>query len=149
MLIDRKGKWRVNTLIKGFASSVQGFATSYSNTGDIILIGKDKEEMLNAFNEIKRIGGGMVLSEDSKPVVTLPLTIGGGLSIEPVEKLIKQELDLKAALKARGYHHADAVYTFLFLQSTHLPYVRVTQLGIFDVLKNKVLIPVIERLDKL
>ncbi|MBO1911734.1 hypothetical protein J4G37_43980, partial [Microvirga sp. 3-52] len=34
MLIDKKGKWRVNTILKGFATHVQGFATSYSNTGD-------------------------------------------------------------------------------------------------------------------
>lgn len=145
MLIDRNGKWRVNTLIKGFSSRVQGFASSYSNTGDIILIGKDKEEMLNAFNEMKQLGGGMVLTENRVSIATLPLAIAGGLSIEPMETLIKQELDMKAALKERGYHHADAVYTFLFLQSTHLPYVRITQLGIYDVMKNEVLIPVTER----
>ena len=79
MLIDRNGKWRVNTLIKGFATGVQGFASSYSNTGDIILIGKDKKEMLNAFNEIKRIGGGMVLTENGKTILTVPTchSIGG------------------------------------------------------------------------
>ena len=137
MLIDRNGKWRVNTLIKGFATKVQGFASSYSNTGDIILIGKDKTEMLNAFNEVKRIGGGMVLSENGGTVATLPLPIGGGLSAEPMEKLITQELEMKAALKERGYAHMDAVYTFLFLQSTHLPYIRITQMGIYDVLNKK------------
>ena len=145
MLIDRHGKWRVNTLIKGFATSVQGFATSYSNTSDIILIGKDKREMLNAFNEIKRIGGGMVLFENGAIVATVPLSIGGGLSAEPVEKLIEQELELKKALTERGYKHGDAVYTFLFLQSTHLPYIRITQMGLFDVLKNEVIIPFTER----
>ena len=31
-------------------------------------------------------------------VATLPLPIGGGLSAEPVEKLIAQELELKKAL---------------------------------------------------
>ena len=46
MLLDRNGKWHVNTVIKGFATGIQGFASSYSNTGDIILIGKDKKEML-------------------------------------------------------------------------------------------------------
>ena len=145
MLIDRNGKWRVNTIIKGFASNVQGFASSYSNTGDIILIGKDKNEMLYAFNEMKRISGGMVLTENGASVATLPLPIGGGLSAEPMEKLIAQELAIKSALKERGYHHADAIYTFLFLQSTHLPYIRITQVGIYDVMKNKVLIPVTER----
>lgn len=145
MLIDRSGKWRVNTILKGFATHVQGFATSYSNTGDIILIGKDKSEMLAAYNEMKRIGGGMVLTESGQVLSTLPLPIGGGLSAEPMEKLIEQELELKSGLKERGYHFADAVYTFLFLQSTHLPYVRITQVGIYDVLKNKVLFPVTER----
>ena len=54
--------------------------------------------MLNAFNEIKRIGGGMVLSENGGIVATIPLPIGGGLSAEPMEKLIEQELELKKAL---------------------------------------------------
>ena len=145
MLIDKNGKWRMNTFIKGFDTNVQGFATSYSNTGDIILVGKNKTEMLNAFNEIKRIGGGMVVTENGETVATLPLPIGGGLSDEPMETLIVQELNLKAALKERGYKFADAVYTFLFLQSTHLPYIRITQLGLYDVMKNKVLVPATER----
>lgn len=101
--------------------------------------------MLNAFREIKRIGGGMVLYENGSIVATLPLAIGGGLSAEPVETLIEQELALKKALTERGHRHGDAVYTFLFLQSTHLPYIRITQMGLFDVLKNEVMIPVTER----
>lgn len=145
VLMNRAGNWRVNTLLKGFASNVEGFASSYSNTGDIILIGKRKEAMMQAFAELKRIGGGMVLIENGQPIVTLSLPIAGGLSEEPVAALIEKELLLKAALKERGYHHMDAVYTFLFLQSTHLPYVRVTPLGIYDVMKNKVLVPVTER----
>ena len=145
MLVDRQGKWRDNTLLKGFSTAVQGFASSYSNTGDIILIGNDKKEMLNAFNEIKRIGGGMVLFENGSIVETVPLSIGGGVSAEPVETVMQQELALKKALKERGYRHGDAVYTFLFLQSTHLPYIRVTQMGLFDVMKNEIVIPVTER----
>ena len=141
MLLDRNGKWHVNTVIKGFATGIQGFASSYSNTGDIILIGKDKKEMLNAFNEIKRIGGGMVLSENGGIVATLPLPIGGGLSAEPVQKLIAQELELKKALADRGYTKGDAVYTLLFLQSTHLPYIRITQMGLYDVMKKEVIVP--------
>ncbi len=141
MLLDRNGKWHVNAVIKGFATGIQGFASSYSNTGDVILIGKDKKEMHNAFNEIKRIGGGMVLSENGGIVATLPLPIGGGLSAEPVQKLIEQELELKKALADRGYTKGDAVYTLLFLQSTHLPYIRITQMGLYDVMKKEIIVP--------
>ncbi len=145
MLVDRNGKWHVNTVIKGFATSIQGLASSYSNTGDIILIGKSKKEMHNAFKEIKRIGGGMVLAETGRIVATLPLPIGGGLSAEPVHILIGQELELKKALADRGYTKGDAVYTFLFLQSTHLPYIRITQMGLYDVMKKEVIVPAIGR----
>lgn len=145
MLLDRNGKWHVNTVIKGFATGIQGFASSYSNTGDIILIGKDKKEMHNAFKEIKRIGGGMVLSENGGIVATLPLAIGGGLSAEPVQKLIEQEIELKKALADRGYTKGDAVYTLLFLQSTHLPYIRITQMGLYDVMKKEMIVPVTGR----
>ncbi|WP_339253799.1 adenine deaminase C-terminal domain-containing protein [Sporosarcina sp. FSL W8-0480] len=145
MLIDRNGKWRVNTVIKGFADHVQGFATSYSNTGDIILVGKDKQEMLHAFHEMKKMQGGMVLHENGSVAASIPLPIGGGLSAENVEVLIEQELKLKKALSERGYTHGDAVYTFLFLQSTHLPYVRATQKGLYNVMKNEVIIPSLER----
>ncbi len=145
MLVDREGKWRVNTLIKGFASSLQGFATSYSCTGDIILIGKDIHAMHQAFNEMKKMGGGIVLIDDYKVLASIPLTMGGYVSKQPVEEIIEQEKALKEALKERGFHHGDAIYTLLFLQSTHLPYIRVTQRGIFDVLKKRVLFPSVMR----
>ena len=54
MLVDRHGKWRINTIIKGFAKSVSGFASSFSSTGDFILIGKNKKDMLLAFNTDER-----------------------------------------------------------------------------------------------
>ncbi|MER2192557.1 MAG: adenine deaminase C-terminal domain-containing protein [Solibacillus sp.] len=145
MLIDRKGKWRINTMIKGFATHVKGFASSYSNTGDIILIGKSKKDMLAAFNELKRLKGGIVLTEDSAVVAAIPLSIAGSLYDGNVETLIPLELALKDALKMRGYHHSDAIYTLLFLQSTHLPYIRITPRGLFDVMKNTVLLPSVMR----
>jgi adenine deaminase len=145
MLIDRNGKWKVNTMLKGFATSVKGFASSYSNTGDILLIGKNKKSMLHAFHELKKINGGIVLVENDVVVCSIELAIGGSLSNKPMEELIEEELVLKKELAARGFKHGDAIYTLQFLQSTHLPYVRITQRGIFDVLKKQVLFPAVMR----
>lgn len=145
MLVDRYGKWRINTMIKGFASHVKGFASSYSNTGDIILIGKSMVEMQHAFEELKKMKGGIVLVEDGQVVSSIPLTLAGSLYDGTVDDLIPLEVALKAALKERGYHHSDAIYTLLFLQSTHLPYVRITTRGIFDVMKNAVMLPAVMR----
>ncbi|ARK26205.1 adenosine deaminase [Sporosarcina sp. P37] len=145
MLLDKHGKWRINTMLKGFADNLQGFASSYSNTGDVLLIGQDWREMKRAFDEIKKIGGGMVLAENGAIIETLPLAVSGRMSDQPMEMIIEEELAMKEALEERGYAHGDAVYTLLFLQSVHLPYVRITPVGVFQVLKNERLIPNTER----
>jgi len=145
MLIDSKGKWRVNTMLKGFDTSVKGFASSYSSTGEIILIGKSIDDMKFAFNELKRLNGGIVLVEDKEVVASIPLSINGTLFDGDMEELIEYEKNLSKALNDRGYIHSDAIYTLYFLQSTHLPYIRITPKGIYDVMKKRVMLPAVMR----
>jgi adenine deaminase len=145
MLIDRNGKWRVNTLLKGFATGVMGFASSFSNTGDIILIGKDKTEMLRAFNRMRELGGGIVLAEDGKIIGEIPLPLKGMMSAKKMEDVMVEEKQLTTLLRDRGYRFIDPIYTLLFLSSTHLPYIRITPQGIFDVMNKTVLFPSIMR----
>ncbi|WP_458414928.1 adenine deaminase C-terminal domain-containing protein [Schinkia sp. CFF1] len=145
MLVDKRGKWRINTLIKGFANKVAGFASSYSNTGDIVLIGKNKKDMQKAFQRMKEIGGGIVLVENDEVIYEIELQLNGLMSTKDLEQLIKEENELFTLLKERGYKFIDPVYTLLFLSSTHLPYIRVTPQGIFDVMKKTVLFPSIMR----
>lgn len=144
-LIDRNGTWRVNTLVKGFADNLPALASSFSNTGDIILIGKNKRDMLYAFNRMKEIGGGIVLAENSKVVCELPLTLGGIMSNLPIKELMAEEEKLVNELRERGYHFADPIYSLLFFSSTHLPYIRITQSGMYDVMNKTVLFPSIMR----
>ncbi|PLS17018.1 adenosine deaminase [Bacillus sp. M6-12] len=145
MLIDRYGKWRINTVLKGFATNLHGFASSYSGTGDIVLIGKKKADMMAAFNRLKDIGGGIVLTENGSPIYEMELSLQGLMSDKPVELLIKEENELKGLLQERGYSFSDPVYTLLFFSSTHLPYIRITPSGMYDVMNKKVLFPAIMR----
>ncbi|MCG6795738.1 adenine deaminase C-terminal domain-containing protein [Geobacillus sp. YHL] len=144
-LFDRNGRWRVNTMLKGFSSVLGGLASSYSNTGDLILIGKHKEDMMLAFRRMKEIGGGIVLAEDGEILFELSLPLGGMMSSLEVDELINEEKTFVRLLRERGYPFEDPVYSLLFLQSTHLPYVRVTQRGIYDVMHKTVLFPSIMR----
>ncbi|MEI5907367.1 adenine deaminase C-terminal domain-containing protein [Bacillus spongiae] len=145
LLLDRHGKWRISTLIKGFAHSVSGFASSFSNTGDIIMIGKNKSDMKKAFSRMKEMGGGIVLVEDGKILHEIPLQLNGTMSEVDMEELIESEKTFKQLLQDRGYKFSDPIYTLLFLSSTHLPYIRITQKGLYDVMKKSILIPSIMR----
>ncbi|HAQ08845.1 MAG TPA: adenosine deaminase [Bacillus bacterium] len=145
MLVDKNGEWRINTVLKGFATSLQGLASSFSNTGDIILIGKSKQDMLAAFNRMKELNGGIVVCEGGVPVKEIPLRLQGIMSSHPVSELMAEEKQLLEYLKERGYKFADPIYSLLFFSSTHLPYIRITQQGIYDVMKKTVLFPTIMR----
>ena len=145
ILIGRDGTWRMNTIVKGFSSHVMGFASSFSSTGDIILIGKNKNDMMFAFDRMKELGGGIVLTENGEVIHEIPLCLSGFMSDKEMNLLIKEEKKLKELLADRGYPHNDPIYSLLFFSATHLPYVRITQRGIYDVMNKTVLFPTIMR----
>jgi len=144
MLIDKHGKWRINTILKGFAK-ISALASSFSSTGDIILIGKSKQDMLCAFKRMKELGGGIVIAEGQQVVCELPLPLGGIMSDLPLEKLMVQEKALCKELQKRGYSYGDPIHSLQFFSATHLPYIRITPQGMYDVMNKTVLFPSIMR----
>ncbi|MDG5473598.1 adenine deaminase C-terminal domain-containing protein [Jeotgalibacillus sp. ET6] len=145
MLIDRNGKWKICTVIKGFVQNLGAIGSSFSNTGDLLFIGKSKKDIQTAFSRIQNLQGGIVLVDKGEVLHEIPLTIGGIMSREPMEIVMNAEETLREIVRERGYSHGDPVYTLLFLSSTHLPYVRITQKGLYDVKKKTVLFPTIMR----
>ncbi|MCU9614302.1 amidohydrolase family protein [Caldibacillus lycopersici] len=143
--INRNGRWRINTVLKGFAKNLGGFVSSFTNTGDILLIGKRKSDLLLAFQRMKEIGGGLVIVDKGSIIFELPLPLGGVVSDLAIEELIVKEKQLRNILHERGYLFEDPIYTLLFFSSTHLPYIRMTPRGLFDVMKKRVLFPTIMR----
>ncbi|KAB2460092.1 adenine deaminase [Bacillus sp. CH126_4D] len=139
MMIARDGTWRVNTVVKGFAKELGGLASSYSGTGDIILIGKNKEDMLTAFHRVKELGGGMVIAEKNEVLHEIALPLLGIMSKLKMTELIQEEKQLVKLLQERGYAYDDPAFTILFFSATHLPFIRVTPIGLYDVKSSKVL----------
>ena len=87
----------------------------------------------------------MTLVEDGEVIGSIPLQLFGILSAKPMQEIMKDEKKFVKLLRDRGYKHEDPIYSLLFFSSTHLPYIRVTQRGIYDVKKKTVLFPAIMR----
>ncbi|MGQ3736295.1 adenine deaminase C-terminal domain-containing protein, partial [Bacillus sp. Fil] len=139
MMIARDGTWRVDTVVKGFANKLGGLVSSYSGTGDIILIGKSKEDMLTAFHRVKELGGGMVIAEKDEVLHEIALPLLGIMSNLKMSELIQEEKQMVKLLQERGYAYDDPAFTILFFSATHLPFIRVTPIGLYDVKSSKVL----------
>ncbi len=101
--------------------------------------------MLLAFNKMKEIGGGIVLAEDGKIIFEMKLSLAGLMSDLRLEDLAQETETLKDLLMERGYPFTDPIYSLLFFSATHLPYIRVTQSGLYDVMNKKVLFPTLMR----
>lgn len=145
VLLDRHGKWRVNTILKGFATDVGGLCSTYSTTGDILLIGKSKKDMVKAFQRVKEMKGGICLIREGEVCAEIELPLGGGMSFESVPHLITKHESFVQAIRELGYPFEDPIYTLLFLSSTHLPYIRITPVGMYDVMKQTILFPSLMR----
>ncbi|PGS53969.1 adenine deaminase C-terminal domain-containing protein [Bacillus sp. AFS041924] len=145
LIVGRDGTWRLNTLVKGFAGHIRGFASSYSGTGDILILGKRKSDMLKAFERMKEIGGGLVLVEDNEVLHEVSLPLRGSMSELEMENLIKVEKKMIQLLKERGYKYDDPAFTLLFFSATHLPFIRLTPSGLYDVKNKKVLVSPVKR----
>lgn len=141
LLIDREGKWRVNTTIKGFTKRLGGLASSYSTSGDIVMIGKSKRDMMYAWTRMKEIGGGIVLVHQGEIIFELPLKLAGMMFDGNMAELIEKDKALKVILIDFGYLYKEPIYSIFFLTSTHLPYIRLTQQGTFDSSKKTVFFP--------
>ena len=141
ILIDRDGKWRVNTMLQGFTKSLGGLCSTFSTTDDILIIGKRKSDMRLAFERTKEIGGGIVAVHNGEVVFELPLTLSGVMSNEELESLSNKVNALIDVLRQYGYELSDPMYNLFFLSSMHLPYIRVTPKGIIDVMKRETIVP--------
>jgi len=134
-------KWRVNSVINGFTKELGGLCSSFSTTDDIIVIGKNKIDMELAWKRMKKIGGGIVLAHQGEVIYELALPLQGAMTTLEMTQLMEKEAKCVQLLIESGYKFSDPIYTLLFLSSTHLPYIRVTQQGIVDVMKHETIVP--------
>ncbi len=144
-LVDRNGNWKTGAYLRGFAQGIDGLASSYTCTHDLLVIGQDAEAMAQAANYVIAQNGGIYWLQGGEERFYLPLPILGTMSDLDLEELIAQCQALAERLREAGYTHLDPIYTLQFLTSTHLPQVRLTNAGVMSVKKNKIITPPLGR----
>ena len=140
-LVDPRGRWIVRGALGNFVRRLDGLASTFNVTAQLVVLGQRAEDMALAARRVLDLGGGIVAVEDGRTVLEVPLPIGGVMAPDRLPVIAERAAALYAFLRARGYPHADPYYTLLFLTLDSLPDIRVTYQGVWDVRRNRVLLP--------
>lgn len=123
-------------LVEGFGLKNGAIASTVAHDShNIIIIGDNDKDMILAIEELERAEGGITMVSEGKVVDTLPLTIGGLMSEESLNK-VNEKLNqmLKIAYEKLGVNKEhDPFMTLSFIALPVIPDIKVTDLGLFDV----------------
>jgi adenine deaminase len=126
-------------LIKGLGLKKGAIATSVGHDShNIIAAGTNDEDIYIAIKEIERLQGGLTVVADGKVLGSLQLSIGGLMSVEPLETVSAKLQNLKRMTAQLGATLPDSFATLSFMALPVIPELRLTDLGLVDVTQFKI-----------
>lgn len=141
-LIDREGRWITKGIMERFAVELDGMASTYNTTTQLLVIGRNAEAMAQAAARVHEMGGGIVIVDRGEIIVEIPLPLAGMMTTDPeFHKAVEYQELLLSELKRRGFPFHDILYTLLFLTCDFLPGLRLIPLGLYDVKAGGVIKP--------
>jgi adenine deaminase len=121
--------------IKGFGLKSGAFAGSVAHDShNIICIGTNDNDIVNAVNEVIRMNGGLV-SVDGRRRYSLPLNIAGIMSDKSSGEVAGQYQLLTEKVKEMGCNMSAPFMTLSFMALLVIPELKMSDKGLFDGVK--------------
>lgn len=125
-------------LVKGFGLKRGALASSIAHDShNIVAVGTNDEDIFTAIKELERIQGGIAVVADGKVLDSLALPVAGLISEEPLETVSQEFEEIYTAAKSLGDLPAAPFALLSFLALPVIPELRLTDLGLVDVLAFK------------
>ena len=144
-VFERHGKNgnRKSCIVKNLGIKEGAIASTVSHDcHNLIVLGKNENDMLLAAQTLEKTGGGIVCVLDGKVEAIIELPIAGLLSPKPVEELAPKTALLKQKMREMGMVSSCLLLQIATLALPVIPEVRLSDMGLIDV-NNKKIIPVI------
>jgi len=113
-------------------------STVAHDSHNIVIVGTNDADMFEAFKQIKKLKGGLVVINNGQLVAQLPLPVGGLLSAKSFEETAADLKNLKQKVKTLGGTHDSPFMILSFLCLSAIPKLKVTDLGLIDVENFKI-----------
>ncbi len=125
-------------LIEGYGLKNGAIASTIAHDShNLIVIGDNTMDVKIAVEKIIDIGGGLVIVKDGEVRGCLPLDIGGIMSSEDLETVSRghEELNKIAMEELKINESVNAFMTLAFMALPVIPELKITDQGLFDVIK--------------
>ena len=123
-------------LVQGFGLHSGALATSVAHDShNIAVVGVDSKEMLAAVMAVKKMNGGLVVVREGKVKASLELPVAGLLSERYMRDVADGIDDCIDAAREQGCRLKDPFMTLSFLCLPVIPELKLTDIGLVDVLK--------------
>jgi len=130
--------------LENFGADIGAFASTWSfHENDMIVIGSNEKDMIDAANKLVKSQGGMIVIKDRKTLASLPFQMAGIISTDAVDKVTKNFTKINDVLLDAGCKFKKPHLIPLFLPFLALPDIRILYNGIVDV-KSRKFIPTIQ-----
>ncbi len=127
-------------LVTGFGLKAGALASSIAHDShNIVAVGTNDEDIYLAIKEIERLQGGLVATAGGKVLATLALPIAGLLSDEPLEAVVAKLNRLEQVATELGGKLPSPFSTLSFVALPVIPELRLTDLGLVDVLQFRLI----------
>ncbi len=127
-------------LVRGFGLTHGAMASSVAHDcHNIVVMGKNDEDMALAVNHLIDQGGGQCVVLDQKVLASLPLKIGGLMSVESAEQIVTKQRALHQAHLRLGVKLDAPFLNLAFLALPVIPTLKITDRGLFDITHFKFL----------
>lgn len=125
--------------VKGFGLKNGAIASSVAHDShNIVVVGTNDDDMLAAAKNVAEMNGGLTVISDGKVIAELPLPIAGLMSDKPLKQVARAMDKLLNAVRKLGCNLPDPFMTVSFLALPVIPEIRLTDKGIVDVHRFKV-----------
>ena len=127
-------------LVKGFGLKRGALASSVAHDShNIIVVGTNDRDILKAIEEINSLQGGLVVCANQEILASLALPIAGLLSPEPLDVVVSQHEQVEKAAASLGSLPPAPFAILSFLALPVIPELRLTDLGLVDVVEFKLI----------
>ena len=87
---------------------MEGLATTYNTTTELLVIGRNPEAMAQAAERVYDLGGGVCVVEGGRPILEIPLPFTGMMSPSPdFATVVRYQHQFLSVMKERGYPFHD------------------------------------------